>query len=158
MHHPKTLDARRQAIDHAAGIGISETFIDNLVEEFYRRIRCHGVLGPIFDASIGDGWGPHLARMKDFWSALTFYNARYKGKPAAAHRNIAGIQPEHFEPWLETWRATLEDLAPNPQVVDFFLVRARGMAKTLRKAVVAPAAQPSDTETTLLTTIHSRRT
>ncbi len=158
MHDQRTLDARQQAVDQAASIGINETFINNLVEEFYHRIRKHQTLGPVFDSAISEHWGPHLGKMKDFWSALTFYNARYKGKPVPAHQAVPGIRPEHFDPWLAIWRATLEDLAPNAQVVDFFLFRARGMAKSLRKAVSPPGAdlQPG-TEPIPLTAIISRR-
>ena len=57
-------------------MGIDEAYISLLVDTFYERIRDHAVLGPIFAEKIGDNWGPHLARMKDFWASVALNAGR----------------------------------------------------------------------------------
>jgi len=86
-----SLTARRQAvIDHAHKIGISDDYIDLLVESFYQRIREHPILGPVFNDAIGDNWPHHLAQMKNFWASVTLNSGRYSGQPVPAHKKHLG--------------------------------------------------------------------
>jgi len=91
-----SLTARRQAIiDHAHKIGISDDYIDLLVESFYQRIRVHPILGPVFNDAIGDNWPHHLAQMKNFWASVTLNSGRYSGQPVPAHKKHLGSRLFH---------------------------------------------------------------
>ena len=127
---------RRQEIqDAAAALGIDDGYISTLVETFYARIRAHDVLGPIFAAEIGDDWAPHLAKMKDFWASVAMNAGRYSGKPVPAHTKLADLQPRHFKVWLDLFERTLEDTAPHPDVVPYFMERAQRIARSLEYAI-----------------------
>ncbi len=125
-------DRRREIQENAARLGIDEAFISDLVETFYRRVRSHPLLGPVFEREIGDHWDPHLATMKDFWSSVAMNTGRYSGKPFPAHMKLAGITPAHFNVWLALFRMTLEDLSDNAETVDYFMERAGRIARSFQ--------------------------
>jgi hemoglobin len=94
------LEKRAKARAHAATIGIDETYINDLVEAFYARIRKDSELGPIFERAIGTAWPDHLARMKLFWASVALNAAVYSGKPVPAHRKLKTVRADHFERWI----------------------------------------------------------
>ena len=128
---------RRQKIqDHAASIGIDETYISTLVETFYQRIHTHAQLGPIFEQTIGnDDWERHLATMKRFWSSVALSTGQYSGQPVPKHKAIAGIEDHHFTLWLGLFEKTLEETAPDPAAVLYFMERANRIAESLKLAI-----------------------
>lgn len=119
----------------AAAMGITEEYISLLVDSFYDRIRAEPEIGPVFDKAIGDEWGPHLAKMKDFWASVAFNAGRYNGRPVPAHARHKTIRPHHFSIWLGLFRQTLEDTAPSPAVVTYFMERAERIAQSLQLAL-----------------------
>ena len=119
----------------AAAMGIDEAYVSTLVETFYGRIRAHPLLGPIFEEVIGDNWARHLGTMKDFWASVAFNAGRYSGKPVPAHKKLAAVEPWHFNIWLALFRQTLEDTAPSPAAVLFFMERAERIAQSLQLAM-----------------------
>ncbi len=132
----RSAEERRKDIqDTAAALGIDDVYIDLLVETFYERVRADATLGPIFDKAIGDNWGPHLATMKNFWASVALNAGRYSGKPVPAHKKHSTIEKQHFEIWLSLFRATLEDTAPKPATVLYFMERAERIAKSLQLAL-----------------------
>ena len=127
---------RRQEIQaRAAEMGIDDAYISRLVEMFYQRIRAHPLIGPIFEEVIGENWGPHLDRMKDFWASVALNAGRYSGKPVPAHQKLDGVEPWHFNIWLALFRQTLEDTAPSPAAVPYFMERAERIAESLQLAM-----------------------
>ena len=132
----RTADERRRDIQlNADRIGIDDAYISVLVETFYARIRADAALGPIFDREIGDNWGPHLARMKDFWASVAMNAGRYTGKPLPAHMKLTGVDASHFQIWLGLFRQTLEDTAPSAEAVPYFMERAERIASSLQLAM-----------------------
>lgn len=136
MTDSRALDRRQAIIDQAYAMGINNAYIDQLIETFYMRIREHAILGPVFDQAIGDNWPHHLSRMKDFWASVTMNAGRYSGKPVPAHRQHSeSIQEWHFGIWLGLFKQTLEDTAPSPEAIDYFMVRAERIAESLKLAI-----------------------
>lgn len=85
-----------------------------LVSEFYRKVRAHPVLGPIFMKIIED-WDSHLDLLTDFWETQLFLKRKYNGNPVTAHQKVDtvmdhGITPEHFGLWMNLWFQTLDEL------------------------------------------------
>lgn len=128
--------ARQAIVKNAEDIGINSDYISILVDNFYDRIRDDQTLGPIFTTAIDDNWEPHLKQMKAFWSSVTMNAGLYSGKPVERHRkHIDVIRSEHFDIWLTLFRQTLEDTAPTPACVDYFMVRANRIANSLKLAM-----------------------
>ena len=132
----RTAEERRREIEAAAArMGVDEAYISLLVDTFYERIRDHAVLGPIFNDKIGENWGPHLARMKDFWASVALNAGRYSGRPAPKHKALTSVEPHHFALWLALFRDTLADTAPSPQAAAYFMERAERIAESLKLAM-----------------------
>lgn len=128
-------DRRRDMRLEAGRLGIDETYISLLVESFYDRVRKDSELGPIFARAIPGDWGPHLAKMKDFWASVALGDTRYDGRPVPAHQKLADLRPPHFAVWLELFHQTLRETAPSPEAVDFFMEKARRIARSLEFAI-----------------------
>lgn len=136
MPNERVNAARKEIVRKAADIGIDQDYISLLVDTFYDRIRAHAILGPVFNDAIKDNWDVHLSRMKDFWASVTLNAGLYSGKPVVAHRKHKdSIQDWHFGVWLGLFRQTLDDTAPTPEAVDYFMVRAERIAASLKLAI-----------------------
>jgi len=88
--------------------------VSKLVGEFYKKIREHSILGPIFNRAIPDeSWPAHLEKLTDFWETNLFGKPVFKGNPMQAHRNLDvannhTIEMEHFGLWIQLWFDTLD--------------------------------------------------
>jgi hemoglobin len=140
---PSASDRRRALQEKAAWMGIDDGYISLLVRSFYARIRQHEVLGPIFQSAIGEDWEPHLLRMEDFWSSVAMNSGRYSGKPVPVHKDVGGIEPAHFEMWLELFRETLISTAPREETIPYFMERANRIARSLQLALFGLPNLPS---------------
>ena len=113
---------------------LSDDAIRQLVDSFYAKIRLDSELGPIFDRAIPGDWGPHLATMHDFWSAVMLTSGRYKGNPVAVHLRVEGMEPRLFGRWLELFDETCRELFDD-DVADVFRVKAARIAESLKLAL-----------------------
>lgn len=130
-HHEKALATRREFAARSEAMGVTEAFVDRLVEDFYARIRAHEILGPLFNRAIGDRWPAHLAKMKTFWRSIAFMSGEFHGKPMQVHAGLPDLQPWHFGLWLGLFDETLREIAPTPEAADFFNQRAERIAESL---------------------------
>jgi len=119
----------------AKNIGIDESYLSRMVDEFYDRVRADARLGPIFESAIGEDWGPHLRKMKAFWAAVALSAGGYSGRPVPVHRALTDVEPRDFDRWLGLFRATLTDTAPTPEAVSYLDIRAERIAQSLRMAM-----------------------
>lgn len=127
--HSAETHARAEA--EMAKIGIDAVFIERLVDTFYQRIRDHEALGPVFESRLVGRWPEHMDKMKSFWSAIAFKTGAYGGKPVQAHVGLHGMTAELFTQWLALFSQTLDDIAPNRQVRDWFMATAERIARSL---------------------------
>lgn len=135
-------DRRAEIQAHAAELGIDEAFISELVETFYQRVRAHETLGAIFAGHV-ENWDDHLPKMKDFWSAVALNSGRYNGKPVPAHQALSNVSRADFSNWLSLFEQTLQDIAPSPPVVPYFMERADRIARSLQLAMFGmPGLKP----------------
>ena len=128
-------EKRAEVRRRAAAMGIDESYISLLVDSFYARVRGDDVLGPIFEKVIGKDWGPHLAKMKDFWASVALNAGCYSGKPVPAHQQLTEVRDWHFVIWLGLFRQTLEETAPTPGAVTYLMERAERIAQSLQLAM-----------------------
>ncbi len=113
---------------------ISEDMVHQLVHAFYARIRDDASLGPIFARVIGEDWGPHLAKMCDFWSSVMLMSGRYKGNPVEIHRKLEGIEPPLFGRWLDLFGVTCGELFEDP-IADAIHRKVQMIAESLKIAM-----------------------
>lgn len=109
---------------------VSEAIVEQLVRDFYGRIRQDAVLGAIFEQRLSNRWDAHINTMIDFWSSVTMRTGRYEGQPHVMHRNL-GLEPAHFERWLALFRKAVEDNCGGP-AADLFIDRANRIASSLQ--------------------------
>jgi len=88
--------------------------VHSLVQAFYRKIRTHEILGPVFEAVITD-WEEHFGILTDFWETQLFRKKTYKGNPVFAHQELDekvnhSITSTHFGLWLNLWYETIDEL------------------------------------------------
>lgn len=114
--------------------GIDESMIEQLVRGFYTRVRADDLLGPIFDARIGD-WEPHLRRMCAFWSSVVLSSGVYHGQPMRVHLPLP-VEARHFDRWLELFEKTARDLFSEP-IAQYFMERTRRIAMSLELGIAS---------------------
>jgi len=124
-------------------IPITAAQIDQIVANFYARIRVHELLGPVFAAHVTD-WPHHEAKIAAFWRNAILYERSYDGNPMAVHRAAGNVRPGHFSQWLALFDIVLaEELPPEPAAA--FSALAHRIGQGLRMGVVqqlAPRGSP----------------
>ncbi|HVW10305.1 MAG TPA: group III truncated hemoglobin [Bryobacteraceae bacterium] len=113
---------------------VDENSIADMLDTFYGAIREDLLLGPIFAAAMGEDWGPHLAKMKAFWSTVLLASRTYKGNPMMAHLQLPRLTETHFERWLELWRETSARLCTKAPA-EMFVQKAEGIGARLLGAI-----------------------
>lgn len=96
--------------DLMARTGLDDAMLARIVHRFYERVCTDPMLRPVFAERITD-WGPHLAKMVDFWSSVALMTGRYHGQPMPKHLHLP-IEGEHFDCWLDLFRQTAAEICP----------------------------------------------
>ena len=108
--------------------GLTDAMLTRLVHGFYGRVRVDPLLGPIFADRITD-WGPHLAKMVEFWSSVALMTGRYHGQPILKHLPLP-VEGAHFDRWLALFRQTAEEVCP-PAGAAWVIERAERIAGSI---------------------------
>lgn len=87
--------------------------IKRIVDTFYQRIRKNELLGPIFEARIGNRWDGHLEKMYRFWQTVLLSEHTYSGAPFPPHATMP-IDESHFTVWVQNWTATVDGFFSGP--------------------------------------------
>ncbi|MCV6825312.1 MULTISPECIES: group III truncated hemoglobin [Halocynthiibacter] len=128
-----------------ARFDITPQEIDRVVAQFYKRIRAHDVLGPIFIQRLGTTaqvWRPHEAKIAAFWRNAILFEREYSGNPMQVHMQVPAIMPEHFALWLDLFDEVLaEEL--RPEAARSFSALAHRIGRGLRMGI-ASVRQPKD--------------
>lgn len=83
--------------------------IEFLVNLFYQKVKSDEILAHFFNDL---DWEHHLPKMYDFWSAIIFNTAEYKGNPVSKHIALnrrLKLENFHFDHWLVLWKTTVEE-------------------------------------------------
>ena len=120
---------------------IDEHQIEILVTCFYARVRQDALIGPVFNAAVGN-WDDHLEKLVAFWSSVMLANGRYKGDPVGAHlKHLPTITPPMFDRWLALWAEVTAERCP-PSQAAVLQTKAARIADSLKLALyfrLAPA-------------------
>ena len=114
--------------------GIDEALIGRLVDTFYGKVRNDELLGPVFEARIGN-WPVHLERMRAFWSSVALMTGRYHGQPMDAHQPLP-VDARHFDRWLALFEETAIEICSDV-AADHFIERARRIADSLELGIAS---------------------
>lgn len=79
-----------------------------LLDRFYDKVSADPLIGPVFHAAVSD-WDQHKRTLTSFWCSVALRANSYRGNPMAVHRTQP-IRAEHFERWLDLWRATTREM------------------------------------------------
>lgn len=132
---PAALERRLKHQSAVMEIGITPEVLDEIVEEFYARVRQHDILAPLFAGPIGARWPEHLHKMKSFWTSVALNAGTYTGKPVQAHQVLTSVEPQHFDIWLDLFRQTVRDITSSDEATAFLMARAGRIAATLKAAM-----------------------
>lgn len=80
--------------------------IQQIVDAFYGDIHDDDVLGRFFAALDLEA---HRPRMVAFWSSVVFQTGTYRGRPFDAHVSLPGLEPVHFQRWLERFVRVVDE-------------------------------------------------
>ena len=119
--------------DLMARTGLADAMLARLVYGFYDRVRVDPMLGPVFAERIAD-WGPHLAKMVDFWSSVALMTGRYHGAPMPKHLSLP-VEGAHFDRWLDLFRATAAEVCP-PAGAAWVIERAERIATSIHMNIL----------------------
>ena len=119
--------------DLMARTGLDDAMLARLVHGFYDRVRVDPMLGPVFAERIAD-WGPHLAKMVDFWSSVALMTGRYHGAPMPKHLSLP-VEGAHFDRWLDLFRATAAEICP-PAGAAWVIERAERIATSIHMNIL----------------------
>ncbi len=86
---------------------ITRDDVKKLVDSFYDRVNRDPLLAPIFNDVAKVHWETHLPVMYEFWGSLLIGEGDFRGRPYPKHA-VLPVEQEHFERWLELFRATVE--------------------------------------------------
>lgn len=95
-------------------IALSHQDISDVVAAFYKRVRTHDVLGPVFAAHVTD-WPAHETKITAFWSNAILQDKGYHGNPMQVHAAAMNVEKAHFSLWLHLFDETLTDHIAFPQ-------------------------------------------
>jgi len=122
---------------------IDESQLEKLIPHFYALIRRDELLGPLFNAAIGD-WPGHMEKLIAFWSSVMLTSGRYKGNPMMKHLVHADrITPDLFQRWLGIWERTTAEMLP-PGGAAAMQAKAQRISENLQHAIRfrGPAQEP----------------
>ena len=119
------------------GVTVSEEALDRLTRAFYEAAQKDPVIGPVIVGAIAD-WEHHYEVVRNFWSKTLLDTTRYSGFPFTAHVPLK-LRPEHFDRWLEIFRATAAENLP-PEAARLAILKVEHMS-TCFQAGLMPVAQ-----------------
>ncbi|MDO5654189.1 MAG: group III truncated hemoglobin [Brachymonas sp.] len=109
--------------------------IHHFVVRFYEEIRKDELLGPVFARIIPDErWPQHFEIMTDFWSAVAFGGASFRGNPMVKHALIKDIAVEHFARWLQVFDPVARACWPE-DIAHLLIFRAHQLAPAIWRGV-----------------------
>lgn len=106
--------------------------IEQLIDNFYDKVKADPVIGYIFNDIAKVNWAKHLPVMCDFWEFLLLQGKNYQGNPIQKHFDLHAQHPitaAHFDRWLLLFQSAVDDLFAGP-VADDAKFRAMVIAET----------------------------
>ncbi len=113
---------------------LTEADIQQLVDEFYKKVVADPLIGFIFTEVVQLSWQKHIPVMYSFWGSLLLGTNTYAGNPMIKHLELDKLVPltkEHFERWLALWEGTVNENFEGPKA-DEAISRAKSIAGVMQ--------------------------
>ena len=110
---------RRSAVEPGGRDLDSPAEIAEMVRSFYASVAEDDLLGPVFNDVAQVDWDTHLPKLAAFWNHALLGIEGYQGNPFRQHAAVNARQQfrqEHFDRWLELFRANLAQRWSGPFV------------------------------------------
>ncbi|MEO8405340.1 MAG: group III truncated hemoglobin [Chitinophagaceae bacterium] len=104
--------------------------IENLLLQFYGKVKTDPVIGYIFTDIAHVNWEHHIPIITDFWETILLDNPVYKKNAMEVHYALnrqEPLTPAHFERWLQLFNETIDELYQG-KIADLAKTRARSIA------------------------------
>ena len=139
---------RRPRTDTAGGQDLdSPEQIAEMVRSFYATVSDDPLLGPVFNDVAQVDWDLHLPKLAAFWNRALLGIEGYQGNPFRQHAAVNAREPfrqEHFDRWLELFRANLARRWSGPNVERALALASRVAEVHAGQLVAAPTPQGPD--------------
>ncbi|MBS1915391.1 MAG: group III truncated hemoglobin [Bacteroidetes bacterium] len=112
--------------------------IEELVDEFYARVKQDEMIGFIFTTALHIDWEKHLPVMYDFWENVLFYSGGYRGNPLQTHKYLHQQIPltkEYFECWVALFHHVVDDMFSGPNA-SLIKNRASSIANVMQLKII----------------------
>ena len=121
--------------------------IAEMVRSFYATVSDDPLLGPVFNEVARVDWDLHLPKLAAFWNRALLGIEGYQGNPFRQHAAVNAREPfrqEHFDRWLELFRANLARRWSGPNVERALALASRVAEVHAGQLVAAPTPQGPD--------------
>jgi hemoglobin len=123
--------------------GLTVAIVRNVVIAFYAKVRQDPVLGPVFEAIVGDHWDTHIEKVCSFWLYVTRLDRTYNARDfMPAHIKHPTIQAELLPTWLRLFRQTAQELYAGA-TADALIDIAERMATSIEMSLSVRDGKPS---------------
>ncbi len=112
--------------------------IEQLINEFYQRVRSDGMIGFIFNDIVTINWDKHLPIMCDFWDNVLFFSGKYTGNPMDLHKNLHNIRPidsKYFTRWVQLFTETV-DMLYTGEKAELAKQKAKSIADIIQEKIL----------------------
>ena len=111
----------------------SRADIEQLVLQFYEKVKVDSTIGFIFTEVVQMNWEKHIPVIVDFWETILLDNPVYTKNAMEVHydlNNRMPLQKDHFDSWVHLFTGTVDDLFEG-RIAELAKTRARSIAAVM---------------------------
>jgi hemoglobin len=104
--------------------------IENLLRQFYEKVKRDEVIGYIFNDVAKIDWDHHIPLIVDFWETILLGHPVYSKNAMEVHYQLNRKEPlkqEHFNRWLGLFTETVDELYKG-KIAELAKTRAHSIA------------------------------
>ena len=108
--------------------------IEQLIIQFYERVKPDPSIGFIFTEVVKIDWAHHIPVIVDFWEGILLDNPVYQKNAMEVHYHLNNKMPLekiHFKTWLNLFISTVDDLFEGKKAA-FAKSRAKSIAAVMQ--------------------------
>jgi hemoglobin len=111
----------------------TRTDIENLINQFYTKVKADDVIGFIFTDVMKVNWEHHTPIIVDFWETILLDHPVYNKNAMAVHYDInkkVSLQKEHFDRWIYLFTNTVDELFEG-KIAELAKTRAKSISSIM---------------------------
>lgn len=111
----------------------SRADIEQLVLQFYEKVKADKTIGFIFTEVVQMNWEKHIPVIVDFWETILLDNPVYTKNAMEVHydlNNRRPLQKAHFDSWVYLFTTTVDELFEG-SIAELAKTRARSISAVM---------------------------